>query len=162
MVLSSTTRGQRLLHRWFVQYNPIYLVSATLVLGGMIATSRGLAHEGSVYGPLGVALIAEIYAGALIGGAALLTRIGQRRPAVLLALMTLLYQCDLTLHTETCAFLGGFGALATATWFSLFVGKLYALAWAVRLRLSRRAVATAAFGALGLVLGPYLTAGHSG
>jgi hypothetical protein len=147
---------QPLLHRWFVQYNPIYLVSAMLVLGGMITVSRGLAHEGSLYGPLGVALVAEVYACSLIGGAALLTRIGQRRPAVILALITILYQSDLTLHTETCSFLGLAGAVASLTWLGLFVGKLYALAWALRIRLARRAIATAAFGALGLTVGPHV------
>ncbi|MBX3186431.1 MAG: hypothetical protein KF819_05415 [Labilithrix sp.] len=149
---------QELLHRWFVQYNPMYLVSATLVLGGMIATSRGLAREGSLYGPLGVALIAELYACALIGGAALLTRIGQRRPAVMLALITVLYQSDLTLHTETCALLGRVGVIAAVAWLALFVGKLYALAWALRIRLARRAIVTAAAGAAGLAAGPYALA----
>ena len=52
------------------------------------------------YGPLRVAAIAEVYAVALIGGAALLMRIGQRRPAVMLALLTALYQCSLTLHGD--------------------------------------------------------------
>lgn len=147
---------QRLLHRWFVQYNPVYLVSAMLVLGGMITASRGLTHEGSLYGPLGIALVAEIYALALVGGAALLTRIGQRRPAVLLALITIAYQSDLTLHTETCAFLGGIGVIASIAWLAFFLGKLYALAWALRIRVGRRAVATAMLGAAGLALGPYL------
>jgi hypothetical protein len=153
---SGSELWQRLLHCWFVQYNPIYLVSATLVLGGMIATSRGLAHEGSLYGPLGVALIAELYACALIGGAALLTRIGQRRPAVMLALITVLYQSDLTLHTETCALLGGVGVIAGVAWLAIFAAKLHALAWAVRVRLAPRAVATALLGALGLVLLPHV------
>src|SRR5690606_9630249 len=81
---------RRLLHRWFVEYNPFYLLSATLVLGGMILTSRALAAGGGVYGQVGVAAIAELYASALIGGAALLTRIGQRRPAVMLAVLTVL------------------------------------------------------------------------
>lgn len=146
---------QQLLHRWFVQYNPIYLVSAMLVLGGTIVTSQGLAHDGSVFGPLGVALIAELYAGALIGGAALLTRIGQRRPAVLLALITVLYQADVTLHTETCALLGTVGIVASVAWLALFVIKLRALAWAVRIRVSRRAFATAIAGACGMTAAPY-------
>jgi hypothetical protein len=150
-----------LLHRWFVLYNPTYLVSAALVLGGMITASRALSREDGIAGPLGVALVAELYACALIGGAALLVRIGQRRPAVLLALLTVLYQSDLTLHTETCAFLGTAGAIASAAWLALFVGKLFALAWALRLRLSRRAVATASLGALGLAVGPYLLASLS-
>ncbi len=146
---------RQVLHRWFVEYNPIYLVSAMLVLGGMIMTSRGLAREGSLYGPLGVAAIAEVYACVLIGGAALLTRIGQRRPAVMLALITLLYQSDLTLHTETCALLGVVGVVASAFWLALFVVKLYALAWAVQIRLAPRAAATAVVGAAGVTLAPY-------
>lgn len=149
------TYGRRLLHRWLVEYNPLYLLSATLVLGGMILTSRGLAREGSLYGELGVAAIAELYALTLIGGAALLTRIGHRRPAVMLALLTVLYQCDLTLHTETCAYLGVVGTMATLGWLALFVAKLYALAWAMKLRLSRAGYATALLAALGLAVFPH-------
>lgn len=144
-----------LLHRWLVQYNPLYLLSATLVLGGMILTSRGLAREGSLYGEIGVAAVAELYAASLIGGAALLTRIGLRRPAVMLALLTVLYQCDLTLHTETCAFLGAVGAWATAGWFALFVVKVRALAWAMKLRFSWPVFATASLGAFGLAVLPH-------
>ena len=147
---------RRLLYRWFVQYNPLYLVSAMLVLGGTILTSRGLATEGSLYGPLGVAAIAEVYAVALIGGAALLTRIGQRRPAVMLALLTALYQCDLTLHTETCVQLGVAGACAAGAWLALFVLKLLALGWAMKVRISPAAFGLAALGAAGLIVGPYL------
>lgn len=147
---------RKLLYRWFVQYNPLYLVSAMLVLGGTILTSRGLATEGSLHGPLGVAAIAELYAVALIGGAALLTRIGQRRPAVMLALLTALYQCDLTLHTETCAELGVAGACAAAAWLALFGLKLFALGWAMRVRLSLGAFATAMVGAVTLAAGPWI------
>lgn len=150
-----------LLHRWFVEYNPLYLVSASLVLGGMVQLSRGLALEGVLFGPLEVAAIAEAYAFALIGGAALLTRIGQRRPAVLLAFVTALYQSDPTLHTETCAYLGagGVGALASTVWLALFLFKLGALAWALRLRVERGAWAASGLGALGLAVGPHVIRG---
>lgn len=147
---------RKLLYRWFVQYNPLYLVSAMLVLGGTILTSRGLATEGSLYGPLGVAAIAELYALALIGGAALLTRIGQRRSAVMLALLTALYQGDLTLHTETCVQLGVAGACAAAAWLALFGLKLFALGRAMEVRVSLGAFATAMLGAATLVAGPYV------
>jgi hypothetical protein len=147
-----------LLHRWFVQYNPIYLVSAALVLAGMITTSRGLAHEGSLYGFLGVAAIAEVYAFALIGGAALLVRIGQKRPAVMLAILTVLYQSDLTLHTETCANLGPIGGVAGIAWLGLFAAKLSLLAWALQIRIDKRAIATALTGAASLVVMPHVLA----
>jgi len=147
---------RRLLHRWLVEYNPLYLLSAMLVLGGVTVVSRGLAQEGSLYGQLGVAAIAEVYAWSLVGGAALLVRIGLRRPAVLLALLTALYQADLTLHTETCAFLGGVGLPASVAWALIFVAKLYGLAWALRLRLPRSAVGVATLGAAGLAAMPHL------
>jgi len=139
--------ARRLLHRWLVEYNPLYLLSAALVLVGTFLCSRGLADEESLHGPLGVAAVAEIYAACLIGGAALLMRIGQRRPAVMLAMLTVLYQWDLTLHTERTPYLGSWAA---AAWIVVFVGKLYALAWAMKIRLSRSATAAAILAAVGL------------
>jgi hypothetical protein len=148
-----------LLHLWFVKYNPLYLVSAMLVLAGLNLVSKGLASDGSLYGPLAVGLVAEVYAAALIGGAALLTRVGQRRPAVLLALVAIVYQGDLTLHTETCSVLGLLGVGLSALWLAVFVAKLVALAWALRVRIGPRALLTAAVGAGGVAFLPYAFAG---
>ncbi len=147
---------QPLLHRWFIEYNPLYLLSAALVLLGVNQISPDLKQEGS-YGLLVGAAIAELYAWALIAGAALLTRIQLRRPAVMLALLCALYQCDPTLHSETCAYLGTTGVVAASTWLVSFVGKLYALAWALRVRLSGSAIAVPTFGALGVVVLPQLS-----
>ncbi len=144
-----------LFHRWFVKYNPVYLVSALLVLSGLHLVSRGLTQEGSTFGSLGVALLAEVYAAALVGGAALLARNGQKRPAVLLALLVVLYQGDLTLHTETCAVLGSAGVLATTLWMAIFVAKLFALSRALRVRIGARALATSFVGGTALALLPY-------
>lgn len=145
-----------LTYRWFVEYNPMYLLSAALVLLGMILASRGIDEEWTLAGQVGVAAIAEVYALALIGGAALLTRIRLSRPAVMLGLLAVLYQGDLTLHTETSAFLSSFGAVSSAVWFAVFVGKLYALGWALKLRLSRSAFAVPVLGALVLAVVPHL------
>jgi hypothetical protein len=147
-----------LFYRWFVEYNPLYLLSAALVLGGCFLWSRGLVHEQSLAGPLGVPFVAELYAAALVGGVALLTRIGLRRPAVMLAFLIVLYQWDITLHTETCAYLGSAGAWATALWFAIFVAKLYGLEWALHIRLSRQVAAAAIVAALGLATGPRVLA----
>jgi hypothetical protein len=146
---------QRLLHRWFIEYNPLYLLSAALVLLGVNQISPDLKDEGN-YGLLVGAAIAELYAWALIAGAALLTRIELRRPAVMLALLCALYQGDPTLHSETCAYLGTTGVVAVSAWLVSFVGKLYALAWALRVRLSGSAIAVPTFGALGAVMLPQL------
>jgi hypothetical protein len=143
--------ARRLLHRWLIEYNPLYLLSAALVLAGTFLCSRGLAREESFHGPLGVAAVAELYAACLIGGAALLMRIEQRRPAVMLAMLTVLYQWDLTLHTERSPYLGSWAA---AAWVVVFVAKLYALGWAMKVRLSRGAAAAAMLAGVGLAFFP--------
>lgn len=144
-----------LLHRWFVQYNPFYLLSAALVLGGLTMVSRGIARDAHPLQFMGVALLAEVYAWSLIGGAALLMRGGQRRPAVLLGLLAIVYQSDLTLHVETCGLLGVAGAAPAALWAANFFAKLSALAAALRVRLDRGATRVVGFGALGLAALPF-------
>ncbi len=146
---------RRLLHRWLIQYNPLYLVSAALVLVGVILLSGGIAGGGTV-AQLGITAIAEVYAWTLIGGAALLVRIRLRRPAVMLVLLAALYQCDLTLHTETCAYLGFTGLLGSVGWWLSFVAKLRALAWAIELRVSRSAVMVTSAGAALIAAFPWV------
>lgn len=145
---------QRLMHRWFVEYNPLYLLSAALVLGGLTLVSQEAARHASLVGELGVAGIAEVYAFALIGGAAFLTRIGLRRPAVMLGLLAVLFLGDLTLHVETCAYLGVVGRVAAGLWLVLFVAKLVLLAWAFELRPSLSAWLVPVLAALGLAVLP--------
>jgi hypothetical protein len=148
------TAAQRLLHRWFVEFNPLYLVSATFVLGGCFVLSQGIANGESLWATLGITAVSEAYALSLIGGAALLVRIDRRRPAVLLALLALLYLWDLTLSTETSAYLGGAGWWVAAGWLALFGIKLVALAWAMRVRLARRVVVAGLLAAGLLAMGP--------
>lgn len=145
-----------LLHRWLVEYNPLYLVSAALVLVGVVMLSGGLAGTGGPLGQLGITAIAELYAWALIGSAAVLVRAGLRRPAVMLALLAAFYQCDPTLHTETSVHLGRYGMLASAAWLVSFFAKLRFCAWALRLFISRSATAVALLGAAGVALLPWL------
>jgi hypothetical protein len=141
---------RRVVHRWFVEYNPLYIVSTALVLRGVNLLSHVVNLE------LGVPAIVEVYAWALVAGAAILNRVGLRRPAVMLSLLAVVYQCDLTLHTETCAYLGVTGALASIVWLASFALKLFALSRAMRLRLSRSAFAVPILGATTLVVVPRL------
>jgi len=145
-----------LLHRWLVEYNPLYLLSAALVLGGLTLISEDAVGQTGLWGSLGIAAIAELYALALIGAAAFLVRIGRPRPAAMLALLAVLYQGDLTLHVETCAYLDGVGKVAASVWVLLFAAKLMLLAWALRLRLSRSAIAVATTTAVGLAAMPHV------
>lgn len=145
-----------LAHRWFVQYNPLYLVSAALVLVGVFLVSDGLARSEGLTSELWLTAVVELYQALLIGGAALLYRIGQRRPAVMLALLEVVYLCDLTLQTLVASHLGAVGVAASALWLALFVVKLHALAWALRLRLSPGAALLPSLGAAGLAILPHL------
>jgi hypothetical protein len=145
---------RRLLHRWFVQYNPFYLISATLCIVGLRMISLGLAERGNLFSDLAVGAITEVYAVALIGGAALLTRLGQRRPAVMLALLAALYQGDVIFHVEASSYLHAAGVAAATVWALLFVAKLYGLAWAMKIRPSHAAMRLAAYGGLGLAFVP--------
>jgi len=145
---------RRLCRRWFIEYNPLYLLSACCVLVGVSELSQGLSR--SPYSGIAVAAVAELYAWALIASAAFLMRAGLRRPAVMLTLVIAVYQCDPTLHTETCAYLPGVGVLAGVAWLTSFVAKVAALAWAMRVRLSRSALLLPTFGALGVLLFPPL------
>ncbi len=123
-----------LAHRWFVQYNPLYLVSAALVLAGVFLLSRGLARTESLSAELWLTAVTELYQVLLIGSAALLQRAGQRRPAVMLALLESIYLGDLTLQTGVAPMLGPAGLAASGVWYALFLLKLRALCWAVRVK----------------------------
>jgi hypothetical protein len=144
-----------LLYRWFVQYNPAYLMSAAFVFAGCFFWSKGVVHTADLTSTLGIPLLAEIYALALIGGAALLTRIGQRRPAVFLSLIFIVYQWDTTLHTEACAYLGSVGVWASISWMVVFVAKIFMITWALRIRIHRRMLAASVLAALGMVVAPH-------
>lgn len=152
--------SRRLLHRWFVEFNPFYLLSAMLVLGGTIAMAHGLGQEGNRYSGLAVEAIVEAYAIALVGGATLLYRLGHRRSAVMLAFLAAAYHGDLMLHAETCPNLGGVGAAAAVGWLALYGAKLVALARGLKLRLNRAAWETVALAGAGLVGLPWLL--HAG
>lgn len=146
--------GSRLLHRWFVEYNPLYLLSAALVLVGVNLLSSALAGESFLLAQLGVPIVAEVYGWALIGGAALLMRIELRRPALMLTLLAALYQCDVTLHTVSSVYLGSVGLVAGGVWWLSFVAKIHAMAWAMHIRASRSSRLVPSFGAFGLLLVP--------
>ena len=146
---------QRLFHRWFIQYNPLYLFSAALVLGGVTLMSRGLALSESPLTQLLVGGVAELYSWALLAGVLLLRRAGLRRPAVLLGLIAVLYQGDLTLHSETVVYLGPAGVIGSALWLASFVGKVLVLARGFELVVPPRVLALVLAGGGGIALLPH-------
>jgi hypothetical protein len=149
------TATERLLHRWFVQYNPLYIASAVFVLVGITLMNKGLATDPSLWAMLAPRMVSELYALALIAAAAILIRRDLRRPAWFVAMFAVLHQADLTLGTETYALLK-LGVLASAIWFALFVFKLHALVRALRLEPSPAARLLPIAGAFALAVVPHL------
>jgi hypothetical protein len=80
-------------YRWFVEYNPMYFASALSVLAGVYLVSHGLPAD-DFASKLGVTAVTELYELLLIGGAWLLLRAGQRRPAAILGLAALVFILD--------------------------------------------------------------------
>ncbi len=150
-----------LLYRWFVQYNPLYLISATAVLVGVYLLSDGLVQREGLWAQLAIFGVTELYQLALIGSAALLYRLGQRRPATMLALLTIAYLVDLTLQTSVSAYLGPIGVIVALAWVGLTALKLRLLVWALRLRVSWSIDALALSGAAGLAVLPQLLAARA-
>ena len=152
--MTTTIDWRAIHHRWWVEYNPMPLLSAALVLGGLTL----LGSEASFRGPSALLLsgAVEVYAFGLIGGAAFLYRIGRERAAVMLGLIAVLFQADLTMHVEASAYMRDWAAPAASAWLAVFVLKLVLLAKALRLRLSKSAWASALFGAAGLAAFPIL------
>lgn len=142
--------------RWFLEYNPLYLISAAAVLVGVYVLSTGLAQEDGLQAELWLTALTEVYQLLLIAGAALLYRIGDRRPAVMLALLAVVYCGDLTFQNRVAAYLGVLGLAASLLWWTLLAGKLYLLTWALRLRASKTALLVPLLGALGLAALPHL------
>jgi hypothetical protein len=145
-----------LVHTWFVQYNPCYLVSAACVLVGVYLVSDGLSREMGLGAELWLTVVTELYQALLIGGAAILYRIGQRRPAVMLALLEVAYLGDLTFQNGAAAYLGVLGMLASMVWLALALLKIRVLAWALRLRLPTSVVVLTSLGALSIAALPHL------
>jgi hypothetical protein len=145
------------MHRWFVQYNPLYLISALCVLLGVYLVSNSLGDVESRRGEIWLALVIQVYELMVIAAAALLYRVaGLRRPAVILGMVEMVYIFDVTFQTEVSAYLGPAGLLFAVAWLALFAFKLLALSWALRLRLSTSAKVLPLLGAASLIFIPQL------
>lgn len=144
-------------HRWFVEYNPLYLASSALVLGGLWLVAHEASASATLGAILGVGATAELYALALIAAAACLVRMGMRRPAAMLGLLAVIYQGDVMLRVEAAAFLPGIeGPILSLAWALFFTVKLVALAKALELRLSRSALLVPSLGAFTLAAMPHV------
>ena len=149
-------RARDLLHYWFVQYNPLYFFSALCVLCGTFLVSRGLETMGWEQGQILLTIVIQAYEVLLLISTALLFRVaGQRRPAVILAMVEVFFLFDPTFQTMTIATLGKTGLVLSTAWVVMVLVKLEILAWIFRLRLSPTALMLPALAAVAVAGMPY-------
>jgi hypothetical protein len=152
-----TDRLRELLHYWFVQYNPLYFFSALCVLGGTFLVTKGLEKMAWEQGQIVLYAVIQSYELLLIVGMALLFRVaGQRRPAVILAILEVFFLFDPTFRTETIATLGTVGIVLSVAWAIMVMVKLIALAWIFRLKLSPSGFGIPVLAAVGLAITPHV------
>ena len=146
---------RELLHYWFVQFNPLYFISALCMLFGVFLVARNmetLAPRSPERVQLVLFVVIQAYEWMLIGGAALLARrAGVVRPAVIMALLEAVFLFDCTFRLESVVFLGPLAYALTATWFLLTLIKVRLLAAALRLQLPLRLLVAIGASALGIV-----------
>lgn len=150
---------RRLLHQGFVQYNPLYFLSALCFLGGVAVVSHAFSSLKIEDEFMSLSAVVQAYELALIAAAAFLYRLpGQRRPAVILALLALFLLFDPTNQIEALSTLRSGAWL----WWALLVPvKLAMLTRAVRVRASLGVWAAVATGALVVAASPVVMVGHA-
>lgn len=140
-----------LLARWLVQYNPFFTASALCVLVGVFVLSQTMGTTAD----LGLTALLDAYQWMVIGAAAVLyRRLGQRRPAVVLAIIQLLYMGDPTLQLAALA--SSSQGWASAAWVGSFILKMVALSWVFRLRVSVGVYVVPVLGAATIAVLPLL------
>jgi len=160
--------GQRgLLHRIFVEYNPLYFASALCILAGVYLLARELPKE-DFGSKLGIIASTEGYQFILILAAAVLLRAGLRRPAAILGLVCLAFLLDVAMNSERLLSHVGLLSLApgmrarravpaSVALALLGPAKLWLLAVVFRLRSARAPLLVSGLALLALPLLPYLT-----
>lgn len=156
-------------HRWFVEYNPLYFASAGCVFAGILLVSQGMPAD-HFASKAGVVAVTGLYELLLIAGAWLLLRAGQGRPAALLGILAFLFSIDVAFngerlfsHARTMSLEPGMRARvalpASVVFAALAPVKLVLLAKVFRLRGVRPFLALAGSVVFLLPLLPYIVEG---
>lgn len=135
------------LRYWFVEFNPLYFISAFCVLYGVFLIARNIDSVATVTperAQLILFFVMQAYEVLLIGGAAFLVqRAGAVRPAVLLAMLEALFVFDCTFRLEGIALIGPLAApLMLGLWLGFTAAKVWALATIFRIALPPRLLAS--------------------
>ncbi|OGA04484.1 MAG: hypothetical protein A3H35_00160 [Betaproteobacteria bacterium RIFCSPLOWO2_02_FULL_62_17] len=141
---------------WFVQFNPLYFISAFCVLYGVFLVARNIdAFDPGSPERAQFVLFAVIqaYEALIVGGAVfLVNRANAVRPAVLLTLLEAVFLFDCTFRLESIVLVGAIPAsFAMGAWLLLAAVKLRVLAAVMRVQLTRWHYTTVIGTALGIV-----------
>jgi hypothetical protein len=146
-----------LIYHWFVRYNPLYFVSAACFIFGVLLVSRGIQNINWIDGQILLTGVIELYQFGLLAGAFILFRIfNQRRPAVILAVMNIVFLFDCTYQTEHISSVQLIGEISTVIWVLLIALKITALIWIFRVKVPVIGMILPVLGAFGISAGPYL------
>jgi hypothetical protein len=140
------------LRHWFVHFNPLYLLSAFCVLTGVFLVNHSLDRlpADAFDGPrLALFAVIQAYEALIVIGAAFLVRRARVvRPAVLLVLLEAAFLFDGTLRLESLLLRAPLRFGVTALWLVFIPVKVWGMAAALRVPLTRahyaRIVAAAA------------------
>ena len=155
--MPNNTYLQQLFYDWFVRYNPLYFVSAACFIFGVLLASRGIQSIEWIDGQIILTGVIELYQFGLLAGAFILYRIfNQIRPAVILAVMNIVFMFDCTYQTEHISFVELIGEISSVIWVFLIVAKILALIWIFRLEVPLIGIIIPVLAAIGIVSGPYL------
>lgn len=150
---------QGVLHRWFIQYNPLYFFSALCMLGGVFLVSPGFEVEDSIwqFWETVLTMVIEVYQIVLIIGAELLfRRIKLYRPSAILGLLAVIFLFDVTFQTEVMGTFDGSGLFVTGNWMLLAVVKVIALRWAFQLIIPWRVLIVPLLAVAAIAIFPHL------
>jgi hypothetical protein len=147
--------SRTVLRHWFVHFNPLYLLSAFCVLTGVFLVNRSLdrlPEEAFDWPRLALFAVMQAYEALVVAGAAFLVRrAGAVRAAVLLVLLEALFLFDGTLRLESLLLRSPLRFGVTLLWLALIPLKVWAMAAALRVRLSRAGYARVGAASLALV-----------
>jgi hypothetical protein len=155
-------QARALLRHWFVQFNPLYFVSACCVLFGVYLVNRSFDRMDaatSIGSQLLLFGVLQAYELLIVGGAIFLARYARAiRPAVLLILLESFFLFDCTLRLESILLRSPLRIGVSLVWVLLTLAKVHGMAVGLRVRLERRHYVAIAGSAVALAVVVHLLA----
>jgi hypothetical protein len=146
-----------LIYEWFVRYNPLYFVSAACFIFGVFLVSKGIYDIDWIDGQIILTGVIEFYQWLALAGSFILYRsLSQTRPAVILAIMNIVFLFDCTYQTEHLSSVPYIGGFLSVLWILLFAVKLKVLTSIFHLKLPVVGFIAAILAAIGIAATPHL------